>query len=211
MRTKDEEAQVPRAKAAEEGATLALAPAPVAPRHRADASLRLPPSVSQVNFLQWKRENNHRELQVIRRYHIQDREDYSKYNKVCGMVTKLVSMLKTLAADDPTRIEITDLVLEKLKNMGIVTTKKSLSQLEELSTSAFCRRRLPIVMVRAKMAETVPEAVTFVEQVSPFPPRPHSLKIHPSHPLADHLFDQRCFLLETKPNQRATFAWVRTR
>lgn len=170
MRTKDEEAQVPRAKAAEEGATLSLAPAPVAPRRRADASLRLPPSVSQVNFLQWKRENNHRELQVIRRYHIQDREDYSKYNKVCGMVTKLVSMLKTLAADDPTRIEITDLVLEKLKNMGIVTTKKSLSQLEELSTSAFCRRRLPIVMVRAKMAETVPEAVTFVEQVSPFPP-----------------------------------------
>lgn len=120
--------------------------------------------LKKVNFLQWKRENNHRELQVIRRYHIQDREDYSKYNKVCGMVTKLVSMLKTLAADDPTRIEITDLVLEKLKNMGIVTTKKSLSQLEELSTSAFCRRRLPIVMVRAKMAETVPEAVTFVEQ-----------------------------------------------
>lgn len=49
--------------------------------------------------------------------------------------------------------------------MGIVTTKKGLSQLEELSTSAFCRRRLPIVMVRSKMAETVPEAVTFVEQV----------------------------------------------
>ena len=49
--------------------------------------------------------------------------------------------------------------------MGIVTTKKGLSQLEELSTSAFCRRRLPIIMVRSKMAETVPEAVTFVEQV----------------------------------------------
>ncbi len=49
--------------------------------------------------------------------------------------------------------------------MGIITTKKSLSQLEELSTSAFCRRRLPIIMVRAKMAETVPEAVTFIEQV----------------------------------------------
>mmetsp|Transcript_4763 Transcript_4763/g.8398 ORF Transcript_4763/g.8398 Transcript_4763/m.8398 type:complete len:95 (-) Transcript_4763:1159-1443(-) len=81
------------------------------------------------------------------------------------MITKLVSMMKTLAANDPARIEITDLVLEKLKNMGIITTKKSLSQLEELSTSAFCRRRLPIIMVRAKMAETVPEAVTFIEQV----------------------------------------------
>merc|ERR1711970_498282 len=73
-------------------------------------------------------------------------DDYSKYNKVAGLITKLVSMLETL------------------KNMGIISTKKSLSQLEEVSTSAFCRRRLPIVMVRSKMAETVPEAVTFVEQ-----------------------------------------------
>mmetsp|Transcript_6715 Transcript_6715/g.23152 ORF Transcript_6715/g.23152 Transcript_6715/m.23152 type:complete len:182 (+) Transcript_6715:79-624(+) len=120
--------------------------------------------LKKVKFLQWKRENNHRELQVLRRYHIQDRDDYSKYNKVAGLITKLVSMLKTLAADDPARIEITDLILEKLKNMGIISTKKSLSQLEEVSTSAFCRRRLPIVMVRSKMAETVPEAVTFVEQ-----------------------------------------------
>ena len=101
---------------------------------------------------------------MLRRYHIQDRDDYSKYNKVCGLITKLVSMLKTLAADDPARIEITDLLLEKLNNLGIISTKKSLSQLEELSTSTFCRRRLPIVMVRSKMAETVPEAVTFVEQ-----------------------------------------------
>ncbi len=67
----------------------------------------------QVNFLQWKRENKHREVQVVRRYHLQDRDDYTKYNKVCGMITKLVSMMKTLAANDPARIEITDLVLEK--------------------------------------------------------------------------------------------------
>ena len=36
-----------------------------------------------------------------------------KYNKVCGMITKLVSTLKTLAANDPVRIEITDLMLDK--------------------------------------------------------------------------------------------------
>ena len=63
--------------------------------------------------MQWKKENNHRELQVLRRYHIQDRDDYKKYNKISGMITKLVSMLKTLAANDPVRIEITELVLEK--------------------------------------------------------------------------------------------------
>ena len=48
--------------------------------------------------------------------------------------------------------------------MGVITTKKSLVQLERLSTSSFCRRRLSVVMVRLKMSETLREAVTFIEQ-----------------------------------------------
>ena len=40
--------------------------------------------------MQWKNEHNLREVQTMRRYHIQDRDDYKKYNKLCGMVTKLV-------------------------------------------------------------------------------------------------------------------------
>ena len=38
--------------------------------------------------MQWKNKHNHREVEVIRRYHLQDRDDYKKYNKLCGMVTK---------------------------------------------------------------------------------------------------------------------------
>jgi hypothetical protein len=52
--------------------------------------------------------------------------------------------------------------------MGVITTKKSLVQLERLSTSALCRRRLSVVMVRLKMAETLKEACTFIEQVGDF-------------------------------------------
>jgi U3 small nucleolar ribonucleoprotein protein IMP3 len=48
--------------------------------------------------------------------------------------------------------------------MGVIPTKKSLVQLEKLPTSAFCRRRLAVVMVRSKMCETVKEAAAFVEQ-----------------------------------------------
>jgi U3 small nucleolar ribonucleoprotein protein IMP3 len=48
--------------------------------------------------------------------------------------------------------------------MGVIPTKKSLVQLEKLSTSAFCRRRVAVVMVRSRMCETVREAATFVEQ-----------------------------------------------
>ena len=52
-------------------------------------------------------------MQVMRRYHIQDRDDYKKYNKICGIITKLVSVLKRLDAQDTARIELTDQVLSK--------------------------------------------------------------------------------------------------
>ena len=48
--------------------------------------------------------------------------------------------------------------------MGVISTKKSLVQLEKLSTASFFRRRLSVIMVRLKMSENVREAVTFIEQ-----------------------------------------------
>jgi len=59
---------------------------------------------------------------------------------------------------------MTDQLLDKLNNMGIITTTKSLQKAEDISASSICRRRLPVVMVRMKMAQTMKAAVTFVEQ-----------------------------------------------
>lgn len=52
-------------------------------------------------------------MQVMRRYHIQDRDDYKKYNKLCGMVTKVTSIIKKLDARGATRIELTEQLLDK--------------------------------------------------------------------------------------------------
>jgi U3 small nucleolar ribonucleoprotein protein IMP3 len=51
--------------------------------------------------------------QVMRRYHIQDRDDYRKYNKICGMVTQLTNVLKQLDPQDKLRIELTEQMLTK--------------------------------------------------------------------------------------------------
>lgn len=156
--------------------------------------------LKKVNFFQWKSENNLREIKVLRRYHVQDRDDYLKYNKVAGLITKLTAMLKDLPHDvrifvlshsleafmlhgvpspkrsirmpefylapwqDEVRVQTTDALIEKLFSMGLIPTKKSLVQCEKLAVSAFCRRRLPVVLVRLKFCETLREAVTFVEQ-----------------------------------------------
>lgn len=34
--------------------------------------------LKKVNFLQWKREGDHREANVMHRYHIVERDDYKK-------------------------------------------------------------------------------------------------------------------------------------
>ena len=41
---------------------------------------------------------------------------------------------------------------------------ESLKQAEDITASVLCRRRLPVIMVRLKMAQTLKAAVTFVEQ-----------------------------------------------
>ncbi len=51
--------------------------------------------------------------QVMRRYHITERDDYKKYNKICGMVTKLTNVLRQMEPTDPLRIDLTDQLLEK--------------------------------------------------------------------------------------------------
>mmetsp|Transcript_6082 Transcript_6082/g.11532 ORF Transcript_6082/g.11532 Transcript_6082/m.11532 type:complete len:182 (-) Transcript_6082:532-1077(-) len=118
----------------------------------------------KVSLYSWKGEENIKVAKIIRRYHIQKREDYVAYNRICGNIQSLSAKLKTLKVDDPFRIAMTDQLLEKLFNMGLITTTKSLQKADAITTSSICRRRLPVVMVRMKMAQTMKAAITFVEQ-----------------------------------------------
>lgn len=118
----------------------------------------------KVDLYSWKKEDNLHVAKIMRRYHIQNREDYTAYSRICGMVTKLAAKIKTLKADDPFRIALTDQLLTKLNDMGLINQTKSLKQAEDITASVLCRRRLPVIMVRLKMAQTLKAAVTFVEQ-----------------------------------------------
>lgn len=120
--------------------------------------------LKKVDFLNWRQDNNHRDTQVMGRFHIQNREDYHKYNKICGDIRKLAHHLSLLQPTDPFRIKHEQLLLDKLYNMGILATKSKISDLEnKVSVSAFCRRRIGVVMCRLNMAERIPDANTFIE------------------------------------------------
>ena len=110
------------------------------------------------------KQDSTREIAILRKYHIQKREDYTKYNRLCGLAKKLTTKLAALDQKDPFRATQTTELLERLYNTGVIPSKKSLHLVDKLSASAFCRRRLPVVMFRVKMAQTIKEAVKFIEQ-----------------------------------------------
>jgi U3 small nucleolar ribonucleoprotein protein IMP3 len=119
--------------------------------------------LKKVDFFSWKSDNNIREASIIKRFFLQKREDYVKYNKIVGYVTKLVAKLRDMPQDDALRNQMSEQLLQKLYNMGMIVNTANLTSAEKLTVSAFCKRRLPVVMVRLKMAETLKEAVTFIE------------------------------------------------
>jgi ribosomal protein S4 len=87
-----------------------------------------------------------------------------RYNKLSGMVKSLANKIKELDPKDPYRNEVTTQLLEKLYSVGLIPTRKSLSLCEKVNTSHFCRRRLPVVMVKLHMTQRVGDASKFVEQ-----------------------------------------------
>lgn len=118
----------------------------------------------KVDLYSWKKEDNLRVAKILRRYHIQNRDDYTAYNRICGMITKLANKLTiALPADDPFRVAMTDQLLTKLADLGIINKATSLKNAQDITASALCRRRLPVVMMRLKMAQTLKAAVTFIE------------------------------------------------
>jgi U3 small nucleolar ribonucleoprotein protein IMP3 len=118
----------------------------------------------KVDFLNWKKSNNLREIKVMRRYHISDREDYSRYNKVIGQIQKMVAFLRKLPSSDPDRIRMSEALLDKLHQMSVIPTGKLLDECERVNVSDFCRRRLAVVLVNNKFSERVKDAVQLIEQ-----------------------------------------------
>ncbi|KAF5401747.1 U3 small nucleolar ribonucleoprotein IMP3 [Paragonimus heterotremus] len=120
--------------------------------------------LKKFDFINWECDNNLHEVKIMKRYHIQRREDYTLYNKLSRQIRDLANKLKDIDETDQWRAEMTQLFTTKLHNLGLVPTKRSLMLASKVNASCFCRRRLPVILMRSHMAETMKTAVTFVEQ-----------------------------------------------
>lgn len=124
----------------------------------------------KVDLINYKSDGlSHREAAVRRRYHLTHPLDYSKYNALCGRLRQLAHLLSLLDPADPYRVQTETVMLEKLHQIGILKQTRQqgagLSSVEKDATvSAFCRRRLGIIMVRSGMVEHVSTAHKLIEQ-----------------------------------------------
>ena len=71
--------------------------------------------------------------------------------------------MKTLKTNDEYRILKTEQLTNKCFEMGVITARQGLASCEKVNVAAFCRRRLPIIMMKLKMAETTKDAVMYIE------------------------------------------------
>ena len=70
--------------------------------------------LKKVDFINWEVDKNLHEVTVMRKFFIQKREDYTKYNDLSRRIRDLARQIKELDANDPFRIEATRTLLDKL-------------------------------------------------------------------------------------------------
>jgi U3 small nucleolar ribonucleoprotein protein IMP3 len=58
---------------------------------------------------------------------------------MCGEIKRLVNKLQKLDPEDPFRAKMTQLLLEKLFNMGLTTKTTNMGVADKITASAFCR------------------------------------------------------------------------
>ncbi|KAJ0387149.1 hypothetical protein COL922a_002931 [Colletotrichum nupharicola] len=93
----------------------------------------------------------------VRRYMIQKPEDY--------YIRQMAHRLSLMPPESAARRKHEKLLLDKLYDMGVLSSASKLSAVEHnVTVSAFARRRLPVVMTRLRMAETVQAATKLIEQ-----------------------------------------------
>ena len=123
----------------------------------------------KVDFVNYPKDEKHQASAVLRRYSVSNAADYTSYNRLCGKLRQMAHRLSLLPPESAFRRKHEDLLMEKLWDIGILGTggggKGKLSDVEhKVTVSAFCRRRLGVVMSRLRMAEHVSSANKFIEQ-----------------------------------------------
>lgn len=113
------------------------------------------------DFMQYPQDNWHEPF-CITKYHLEDREDYRRYMRLVGLIRQLMTQLRYLPTDSKIRMQITQQILGKLHDMGLIKEKLGLAEVDKVGVEAFCKRRLPTLVRDLKMAPNCRMAAEYI-------------------------------------------------
>lgn len=115
--------------------------------------------LKKVDFVNWK--HNVKEVAIMRKFNI-TRQEYQSYLKLCMEIRQVAQEIIDLK-DEATRVRLADALTEKMYNMGLIKTKR-IKKCLTIDLKAFCRRRLPVYIVRSGMFDgPLSMAVKYIE------------------------------------------------
>ena len=95
--------------------------------------------LKKQDFYDWKNIDSIKKSEIATKYRLSSRDKYLKYQKIVGFVTKMTNLLKKLPEDDNFRIDMTECLLKKLYDTGLINSNKSINKAEQITVSAFLR------------------------------------------------------------------------
>ncbi|EGT41660.1 hypothetical protein CAEBREN_06056 [Caenorhabditis brenneri] len=120
--------------------------------------------LKKTDFMSWQVDQQGRQGEMLRKFHVTKREHYSLYNTLAAKSRELADLIKNLPESDPFRSKCTEDVLSKFYNAGLVPTADTLERIGKVTGASFARRRLPVVMRNTGMVDSVKTASDLVEQ-----------------------------------------------
>ncbi|EGT41673.1 hypothetical protein CAEBREN_14314 [Caenorhabditis brenneri] len=120
--------------------------------------------LKKTDFMSWQVDQQGRQGEMLRKFHVTKREHYSLYNTLAAKSRELADLIKNLPESDPLRSKCTEDVLSKFYNAGLVPTADTLERIGKVTGASFARRRLPVVMRNTGMVDSVKTASDLVEQ-----------------------------------------------
>jgi hypothetical protein len=93
--------------------------------------------LKKTDFFDWKTTSSLKKADVVRKYRLSSRKDYNFYNNLVGYVTKMADLIAKLPDREPFKKEITEQLVKKLFDYGLVSNKDGLEVAKKLTVSAF--------------------------------------------------------------------------
>ncbi|KAI3381240.1 hypothetical protein SNEBB_002072 [Seison nebaliae] len=104
------------------------------------------------------------EKECLSKFRIRKRQDLIAYRQLSRRIRELAHKIRDLDENDPFRTQCTKVLIQKLYDIGLISTKQSLELASKVNALSFCLRRLPTVMKKVNLVDSIQTADNFVRQ-----------------------------------------------